>query len=42
MKLIGHGFADADKTGTLAEVCRTEIKAIDFCEKYYLAVSVSR
>lgn len=42
MKLIGHGFADADKTGTLAEVCRTEIKTVDLGKKYYLAVSVSR
>lgn len=42
MKLIGHGFADADKTGTLAEVSRTEIKTVDLGKKYYLAVSVSR
>jgi phosphopantetheinyl transferase len=42
MKLIGHGFADADKTGTLAEICRTEIKTVDLGEKYYLAVSVAR
>ena len=42
MKLIGRGFADADKTGTLAEICRTEIKTVDLGEKYYLAVSVAR
>lgn len=42
MKLIGHGFADAEGVSKLAKECRTEIKAIDFCKKYYLAVSVAR
>jgi phosphopantetheinyl transferase len=42
MKLIGRGFTDAEGVSQLAGECRTEIKTIDFCEKYYLAVSVSR
>ena len=40
--LVCRGFTDAEGVSQLAGECRTEIKTIDFCEKYYLAVSVSR
>lgn len=42
MKLIGHGFADADRVSDLAKGTKTEIKVLDFEVKYYLAISVSR
>ena len=42
MKLYGRGFADADRVSALAEGCRTEVKAMDFGEKYYLALSVRK
>ena len=41
MKLTGRGFADADRVSDLAKGTKTEIKALDFEEKYYLAISVS-
>ena len=42
MKLTGRGFADADRVSDLAKDTKTEIKALDFEGKYYLAISVSR
>lgn len=42
MKLTGRGFADADRVSDLKKDTKTEIKALDFDGKYYLAISVSR